>query len=55
MKRKTHALLTVTNGTITLILPLEVMTKINPSNSSGVTDGAIVGSPVVVTKVAMIE
>ena len=41
--------------TVTLIMPLEAMTDINPSNSSGVTEGAIAGATAGVTAVALIE
>ena len=41
--------------TVTLILPLEATTDINPSNSSGVTAGAIAGATVGVTSGALIE
>ena len=41
--------------TVTLILPLEAMTDIKPSDSSGVTVGAIVGAAVEVTAGALID
>ena len=41
--------------TVTLILPLEATTNINPSDSSGVTAGDIVGATAVVTEEALIE
>ena len=41
--------------TVTLIIPLKVTTNINPSNSSGVTAGAITGEKSAVTAVAVIE
>ena len=41
--------------TVTLILPLEATTNINPSNSSGVTVGAIAGEAAGVTAGALIE
>ena len=41
--------------TVTLILPLEVTTDINPSNSSGVTEIEIAGATAGVTELAFIE
>ena len=41
--------------TVTLILPLESKTNINPSNSSGVTVGAIAGETAGVTAGALID
>ena len=41
--------------TVTLILPLEATTYINPSDSSGVTAGAIAGETAGVTAGALIE
>ena len=39
--------------TVTLILPLELTTVNNPSNSSGVTEGAISGATAAVTAAAV--
>ena len=39
--------------TITLIMPLEATTVNNPSDSSGVTDGAIAGATAGVTTAAV--
>ena len=41
--------------TVTLILPLEATTDINPSDSSGVTVGAIAGATAGVTAGALID
>ena len=41
--------------TVTLILSLEARTNINPSDSSGVTAGAIAGATEAVTPGALIE
>ena len=40
---------------VALILPLEETTVKNPSDSSGVTAGAIAGARAVVTAVALID
>ena len=40
---------------VTLIIPLEATTDINPSDSSGVTAGAIAGETAGVTAGALIE
>ena len=41
--------------TVTLILPLEATTMNNPSNGSGVTEGAIAGATVGVTEGALMD
>ena len=41
--------------TVTLILPLEATTDINPSDRSGVTAGVIEGATAGVTEGALIE
>ena len=41
--------------TVTLILPLEATTNINPSDGSGVTAGEIAGATAGVTEGALIE
>ena len=54
LRRKTH-LLKVTDGKITLIMPLEATTHINRSDSSGVTAGAIAGATATVTAEVLID